>query len=277
LKHFVLALLLLFAALLPRAAHADAVDDAFAEGNAAAERNDWPAAVASYEQAAALLSHRNAVLSYNLGTAYANTGDLGRAMYHLSRAMDWRGGPTADVLEGARANTAVVRRSLELQATANNRLIDRPQTSWDLIVEAFEAPMIGWLTLLSGWIFLAMLWLHRRRSRAASTRLGITRASLVVLGICYLVPGVLHGWAIRAAGRSPEAIVLDAQVDAREGPGQHRKVEFTLQGGARVRIIDRAPGWQLIRLPGGVTAWVPEQSTGRIDAPRGLGARTSSS
>ena len=119
--------------------------------------------------------------------------------------------------------------------------------------------------------------MQRSTSRADATRLGITRATLVVLGICYLVPGVLHGWAIRAEGRNPEAIVLDAQVDAREGPGQHRKVEFTLQGGARVRIVDRAPGWQLIRLPGGVTGWVPEQTTGRIDAPRGLGARASSS
>ena len=275
-----IALALLVAAsigLVAAPVRADAVDDAFAEGNAAAERNDWPAALAAYEEAAALLPHRNAVLSYDLGTAYANTGDLGRAMYHLQRAMDWRGGPTADVLESARANLAVVRRSAELQATTNNLLIDRPQTSWDLIVEAFEAPMIGWLTLLSGWIFLAMLLLHRRRSRAGRSRLGITRATLVVLGICWLVPGVLHGWAIRAAGESPEAIVLDAHVDAREGPGSHRKIEFALQGGARVRIVDRSPGWQQIRLPGGVTGWVPEQSIGRIDAPRGLGARASPS
>jgi tetratricopeptide (TPR) repeat protein len=264
-------------ALAPRMAHADAVDEAFAEGNDAAERNDWPAAVAAYEEAAALLPHRNAVLSYNLGTAYANEGDLGRAMYHLHRAMDWRGGPSADVLEAARANIAVVRRSAELQATRNNRMIDRPQTSWDLIVEAFEAPMIGWLTLLSGWILLVVLWLHRRRLRAGLGRLGITRATLVVLAICYLVPGVLHGWAIRAAGRNPEAIVLHAQVDAREGPGTHRKVEFTLQGGARVRVVDRSPGWQLVRLPGGVTGWVREQSIGRIDAARGLGARASPS
>jgi hypothetical protein len=269
--------LFVVAALAPCAARADAVDDAFAEGNAAAERNDWSDAVAAYEEAAALLPHRNAVLSYNLGTAYAHSGDLGRAMYHLQRAMDWRGGPTADVLEAARANLAVVRRSVELRATSNNHMIDRPQTSWDLVVEAFEAPMIGWLTLLSGWILLGVLLLHRRRLRAGRARLGITRATLVVLAICYVVPGVLHGWAIRAAGRSPEAIVLESQVDAREGPGTHRKVEFTLQGGARVRVVERSPGWQLVRLPGGVTGWVPEQSIGRIDAQRGLGARASPS
>ncbi len=277
-KRIALACLMLATvALGPALARADAVDDAFAEGNAAAERNDWTSAVAAYEEAAALLPHRNAVLSYNLGTAYANTGDLGRAMYHLHREMDWRGGPTTDVLEAARANIAVVRRSAELQATSKNRLIDRPETSWDLIVAAFEAPMIGWLTLLSGWIFLVVLWLHRRRARAGGSRLGITRATLVVLGICWLVPGLLHGWAIRAASDSPEAIVLDAHVDARAGPGTHNKVEFALQGGARVRIVDRSPGWQQIRLPGGVTGWVPEQSIGRIDAPRGLGSRASPS
>ena len=168
---------------------ADAVDDAFVQGNAAAERNDWRAAVAAYEEAAAALPKRNAVVSYNLGTAYANLGDLGRATYHLNRAMDWRGGPSAELLEAARANLSAVRRSVELQATANSNMVDRPQTSWDLVVEAFGATGIRWLSLASAWLFLVVLYLHRRRLRAERPGLNVTRAALVVLGTCAVVTG----------------------------------------------------------------------------------------
>jgi uncharacterized protein YgiM (DUF1202 family) len=113
--------------------------------------------------------------------------------------------------------------------------------------------------------------------RAERPGLSVTRAALVVLSICAVVSGGLHLLAIRADTESPEAIVLDAQVDARQGPGNHQKVGFTVQGGARVRLVDRSPGWQLIRLPGGVQGWVPEQSVGRIDALRAATGRASSS
>ena len=47
----------------PVAAHADAVDDAFARGNEHARAGDWAAAVEEYEQARRLLPGRSALLS----------------------------------------------------------------------------------------------------------------------------------------------------------------------------------------------------------------------
>src|SRR5690606_30239515 len=98
---------------------------AFVRGNDAAQRQDWQAAVTAYEQAAALLPGRHALLAYNLGTAYAHLGDWGRAVYHLSRAEDFRSGPSADVLEATRDNLEVVRRRIELQATTEGTKVDR--------------------------------------------------------------------------------------------------------------------------------------------------------
>ncbi|MBL4685892.1 MAG: hypothetical protein JKY37_14955, partial [Nannocystaceae bacterium] len=80
----------LFALLVcvaPSVAAADAVDDAFAKGNAAAAHKDWPAAVQSYQRATSLARRPSATLSFNLGTAYLRVGDLGRATYHLRRAV----------------------------------------------------------------------------------------------------------------------------------------------------------------------------------------------
>lgn len=247
---------------------ADAVDDAFVQGTEAAARNDWEAAAASFESASALLPQRSAVISYNLGTAYAHLGDLGRATYHLLRATDWRAGPTAEILEASRTNLAAVRRRAELDATSSGAMIDRPETTWDLLVDAIAAPWVAWFSLLCGLGFAVVLFVHRTWLRTQPRRAGASRALLIVLGLLFAIPGGLHGWSVRASSAQPEAIVLGASVDAREGPGQHRSVSFTLQGGAQVRVLDRSPGWSLVKLPGGLSGWVPETSVARVDAVR---------
>jgi len=253
-------------ALAPGRAHADAVDDAFVAGNEAAARSDWKAAAASYEAASALLRGRNATLSYNLGTAYAELGELGRAAYHLTRATDFRGGPTTDVLDAARENLEVVRKRIELRATTEGTVVDRAATSWDLIRDALRARSLGWLSLLSGVGFLFGGAVTLRRQRRGLPARGVLSASLGVLAFLYLVPGLLHGWALKADREAPEAIVLPLAIDAREGPGPHRSVAFQLQGGSRIRIVEESLGWSLIRLPGGIEGWVPADAVGRLEA-----------
>lgn len=254
--------------LAPAPAHADAVDEAFVRGNTAADAGDWDAAIEAYEQAASLLPERSAVLSYDLGTAYLHRGDLGRATYHLRRALDWRGGPTAELAESARYNLAIARRRADLQATSSGAKIDRPETWWDLVVEALRAPGVGWSALVAGWLVLALAlglaWRGRRRrgGRAPSTVLG---AVLLVLVSIYVGLGVLHGLALRADRTAPEAIVLEDLVEARDGAGHYRPVAFRLQGGARVRIVGESPGWVRVRLPGGLEGWVGQDAVGELE------------
>lgn len=262
---------LLWGFVLPASAQADAVDEAFVRGHDAAQRGDWGTARDAYEDAVALLPGRNALLAYNLGTAYAHLGDWGRATYHLMRATDFRGGPTAGVLESARENLDVVRHKIELQAATEGTIVDRSATSWDLVVEALQAPILGWLTLAAGWLWLLVAaWGQRQRlglrSHSSRGQGGVAGAVLVLLGFVYAVPGTLHGWALRADETTPEAIVLDPSTEAREGPGPHREVEFRIQGGSRVRIVARGSGWIRVRLPGGLEGWVPERTVGSLDS-----------
>lgn len=251
--------------LWPVAASADAVDDAFARGNAAAEAGDWDGAIAAYEQAAALLPERSAVLSYDLGTAYLHRGDLGRATLHLRRALDWRGGPTTELAESARYNLGVARRRAEVLAERSGAKIDRPETWWDLLIEALRAPGVGWSALVAGWLALGLGWLRRRRRRGGRPRSTALGAVLIVLASIYVGLGVLHGLALRADRTAPEAIVLEDLVDARDGAGNHRPVAFRLQGGARVRVVGSSPGWRRVRLPGGLEGWVHEDAVGELD------------
>ena len=257
--------------LLPMRAAADEVDDAFARGNAAAVKGDWAAAVQAYAHAERVLPEPSAMLDYNLGTAYLHTGDLGRATLHLMRAQQFTGGPTADVLEAARYNLQAARQRAELSAAASDAKIDRADGWWDLLLEALRAPGVGWLSLVSGWVALGLLWVHRRRRRRSQPT-AVTGVGLLVLTLCYLVPGVLHGLALREDRISPQAVVVAPRVDVREGPGNHRKIQFAAQGGSRVRIVERTAGWQRIRLSGGLGGWVPEDTVAPVKAAARRGA-----
>jgi uncharacterized protein YgiM (DUF1202 family) len=85
-----------------------------------------------------------------------------------------------------------------------------------------------------------------------------------VLVAIYLVVGGLHGYAVRAESEAPQAIALADKLEVRDGPGSHRKALFTVQGGSRVRIVDRGAGWLRIRLPDGLEGWAPQGSLGEL-------------
>lgn len=249
----------------PGEVRADALDEAFVAGNAAAADADWDTAAEEYRRAASLSSEPNATLAYNLGTAYLHQGELGRATYHLRRALESTSTPSVELQERARYNLQIARRRAELSAAAEGAKIDRPETWWDLVVEALGARGVAWASLACGWLALFVLWVHRRRQARGARTGSVTGAILVVLVTCYLGPGILHGLAVRDEQAEPEAIVVSTRVEAREGPGSHRKVQFELQGGASVRIVDRTPGWRRVRLPGGLAGWVPEKAVARLD------------
>ncbi|MCA9663290.1 MAG: hypothetical protein KC486_33480, partial [Myxococcales bacterium] len=250
-------------------AAADVVDDAYVAGNAAARAGDWETAVERYREAEGLLPGRSAALSFNLGTAYAQLGELGHATFHLRRALQQAAEPSAEVAEAARRNLGIVRQRMEVAADTSGAQLDRPETWWDLLLAAVKAPLFGWLALGSGWLGLAAHLVRRRLGGGAATG---TRSLVGVLAVIFLVLGGLHGLALRAERQSPEAIVLSANADVREAPGAHRKSAFALQGGSRVRIVERVPGWSRVRLAGGLEGWLPADELGELQRKR-QGAR----
>ncbi len=249
----------------PTEAHADVVDEAFAAGNEAARAGDWERAGEHYREAEGLLPGRSAELSFNLGTAYAQLGELGPAVYHLRRALQSEARPSAAIDEAARRNLGIVRQRMEVAATTSGAQIDRPEGWWELILAAVRAPLFGWLALGAGWLGLVGYLLRRRLRGVAAVGL---RSLLGVLAVVFVVLGTLHGLALRAEQSSPMAIVLPASAEVREAPGSHRKEAFSLQGGSRVRIVDRAPGWSRVRLAGGLHGWLPAEELGELRGPQ---------
>ena len=264
-----LALAALVAALsLAGPARADVVDEAFARGNAAAATGDLQAAVSAYEEAERLLPGRSALLSFNLGTAYAQLGEVGLATYHLRRALQGQAQASEDVAAAAQRNLGIVRQRLEIAAAAAGAQVDRPETWRDALLAAVGSPGFGWLALGAGWLTL-LVWLLRGRLGGRAPG-GVVGSVIGVLVAIYLVVGGLHGYAVRAESEAPQAIALPAKLEVREGPGNHRKALFVVQGGSRVRIVDRGSGWLRIRLPDGLEGWAPQASLGELggEVPR---------
>ncbi len=258
------SLLLASLTLAPARARADVVDDTFARGNQAATAGDYRAAAQHYEEAERLLPGRSAALSFNLGTAYAQLGELGKATYHLRRALQTEADASADIAEAARRNLGVVRQRAEVAAAAGGLQIDRPETWRDAALSALRAPIFAWLSLGAGWLAL-LLWWFRGRLRAAGQ--GVAAGLAAVLAAVFILVGGLHGYAVRSELAAPPAIALPAKLEVREGPGVHRKVVFAVQGGSRLRVSERGAGWARVRLPGGLEGWAPLADLGELNAP----------
>lgn len=264
------AALLVAALLTPGSARADVVDDAYAAGNEAALAGDWSGAIEHWQQALELLPGRSAQLDYDLGTAYAQLGELGRATYHLERALQPEARPSVEVAEAARRNLGIVRRRAEVQAEAADARISREQSWWDLVVEVLAGQGLAWISLISGWLLVLAL-LGRRfladRLRDGSGAARIGAALALVFALVFVIGGGLHGLAMQADDDHPDAIALDSIVELREGPGTHLPVAFRVQGGSRVRVLDQRSGWVRVRLPAGLEGWAPRESIARLDKP----------
>lgn len=250
---------------MPGQVRADAVDDAFARGNELARAGDWAAAIEEYEQARKLLPGRSALLSYNLGTAYAHVGETGLATFHLRRAVQRDAEPSDEIVEAARRNLGILQRRAELDAASAGAQISPPESWWDRVGVALAAQGMGWLTLVCGWMAVLLLVVRTLRTRAGKGA-PAANALALVLGAIFLLGGSVHALAAWSDEGAPRAIALDTKLEVREGPGKHRKISFVLQGGSRVRVVDTSPGWSKIRLDGGLVGWVPERAVGRLDA-----------
>ena len=272
---FVLSLALALSSLaLPTQARADVVDDAYAAGSEAATRGDWHAAIEHWQRALELLPGRSAQLEYDLGTAYAQVGELGLATYHLERSLQPEARPGVELAEAARRNLGIVRRRAEVAAELGDARISRHESSWDLVVAVLAGRAVAWVSMIAGWLMLAIVIVRAaRRRRVALGRAreehgrGISGALVLVFSLVLGIGGALHALAIQAANGTPDAVVIDELVDVREAPGTHLPVAFSMQGGSRVRLVERRSGWVRVRMPGGLEGWARASSIAPLDQP----------
>ena len=230
-----------------------------ARANERYERGEYAEAAQQYE---ALIDrgYEDASVYFNLGNAYLESGDLGRAILSYLRAREL----------SPRASD--IRTNLDL---ARRMTVDRVAAETGSLIESLS--------------FFGRQW-------AAPSELGAT--ALLIWTVCGMAIGALLVWRTLPLRRLIHAlvalmtvaaltsfllllsmeianpydntgIVTAAAVEVLSGPGPQYSEEFTLQNGAQVRLTDSRHGWWKVALPGGeLQGWVPAhaiEKVGRVD------------
>ena len=231
--------------------------DMMAEANQRFERGEYAEAAQQYE-ALIGLEYRDPAVYFNLGNAYLENGDLGRAVLNYLRA------------EELSPRDPDIIANLNL---ARSRTVDQLQAEGDSLVASVADFARFWAT--TGELALAalLLWVVAGTAltvliiRPAMRGMAILRGGAVIAFVAMLIPLALLLSMLYSNPYENTVVVSTRTVQVLNGPGPQYDEEFALHSGAQVRLVDSRQGWLQVALPGGeLEGWLPThaiESVGR--------------
>ncbi len=202
-----------------------------------------------YEQLIAQEQISSAIY-YNLGNAYYQQGELGKAIVNYNRALelDPRDADTQANLALARAqtsdnfNVATEANIYTIFTTAVNDNLTLNQTAW---------------FALAFWFLLAIAIIAIRQMEASKLRTYL-KMGTAVLGIFFFIATFSFGSRLLEQNQVNTAVIVVPQVEVSNGPGDQFVNQFTLHNGAEVDLVETRGSWAKLALPGGeTTGWIP--------------------
>lgn len=187
----------------------------------------------------------NGRLEYNIGNAFLQAGDIGRAILHYRRAARFvpRDELLADNLREARSRSI-----LPIKPGARDRVLGT-LFFWHDQTSTRERAGVAILTFVALWTALAV-------------RLFVPKRSLSVTAICCGVVFLIAAasvtqemWKDRSA---PPGVILAMDVPVYKGPGSsyQRQFEQPLQPGVEFTLRERRGQWWRIELSDGKSGWI---------------------
>ena len=220
-----------------------------AEANARYERGEYAEAAQQYE-ALAERGYQDPAIYFNLGNAYMEGGDLGRAVLNYLRAEELSP-RDPDIVSNL--------------ALARSRTVDLVQVEGDSLAASVSDFGRRWATTDEFGLAALLLWavfgvatcvlILGSTARLKALLRGVAVAAFVLmLGCLTLTLSMLYSNPYENSG-----VVTVRTVEVLDGPGEQFSEVFALHSGAQVRIIDSRHGWVGISLPGGeLRGWAPD-------------------
>ncbi len=222
--------------------------DMMAEANRRFERGEYAEAAQQYEVLIGL-GYRDPAVYFNLGNAYLENGDLGRAILNYLRA------------EELSPRDPDIIANLDL---ARSRTVDQLQAEGDSLVASVADFGRSWATITEFSIAALLLWavagvaISSVILRPSIRGRDIIRGGAVAAFVVMLIPLVLLLSMILSNPYENTGVVTARTVEVRSGPGPQYGEEFALHSGAQVRLVDSRHGWLQVALPGGeLQGWLP--------------------
>ena len=222
--------------------------DMMAIANQRFQRGEFAEAAQQYEGLTGL-GYRDAAIYYNLGNAYMEDGDLGRAVLNYLRAEEL----------SPRDPDIIV--NLDL---ARSRTVDQLEAEGDsLLASAADFGRV-WATPTEFAIAALLLWAIAGVAagilitRPAIRGRVVLRGGAVIAFVVMLVPLALLMSMLFSNPYENTGVVTARTVEVLGGPGPQYGEEFALHSGAQVRLVDSRHGWLQVALPGGeLQGWLP--------------------
>jgi len=217
----------------------------------------------AYEQAAQAdqqlidQGYADPALYYNLGLAYAQAGELGRAYWSLRNAQELA------------PRDAEIEQAVTQVETA---LRDAAQSGDAMLVTERDNPLAPvaelsgrWLTLdelawvsLALWSLFALALLAVLFMNRGTRGRQVAKVFATVSGALLLVAALGLGSRMVDLRQTPAIVVAD-QVTLVSGPGDQYGGAITLQGGSEVSVVDQRGDWVEVEAPD-IAGWAPVET-----------------
>lgn len=253
---FLLALLVGAGLVLTAGARADAA--AVDAANQLYATGHYAEAAKIYEQEIAR-GVQDSTLYYNLGNAYFQQGDLGRAVLNMERAAQLNP-RDADI----QANLALFRaETVEIFAA-------EPSGPLSLL-----AGLTGWLTfnetamlVLGFWFLLGFILLAGRSLDSRNSKMrSMAKFTAVLVVVLLFISGISLASRSFLEQTQPAGIVVAPTVAVSSGPGSNLITDLNLAGGTEVNLIEQQGEWVRLEMPAGAPAsWVPVKTVEPVAA-----------
>lgn len=187
----------------------------------------------------------NGHLEYNIGNAYLQAGDLGRAILHYRRAERFvpRDPFLTDNLREARSRSLI-----PIKPGARDRLFAY-LFFWHDRTSTRERATVAIVTFLLIWVFLTARLFRPRRA------LAVLAGGCAVISLVGVASVGMDLWKDHGA---PSGVILAMDVPAFKGPGTsyQRQFEQPLQPGVEFTLRERRGPWWRVELADGKTGWI---------------------
>lgn len=200
--------------------------------------------------------YRHSELYINLGHAYYQMGDWGRALVNYLRAQALE--PRHSALQQAITRIRLQQNgALPTEVSFAGQLGTLTET-WLTTEELQALTFISWNLFFGGISILAIRRTSWRWAIIALSPLAI--ASSVMLGL-YSARAYLEN-------AQPRGVIITEKVDVKSGPSEHYLTFFSLNAAIELRMLSTKEGWAHIRTIDGREGWVQAETIALVDEER---------